>query len=206
MEAVRTRTSYERPVTYGGVQTTNVSSGRTITGGHTTTTTYGNPTSTNIRTGSPVRTTFSSGIVRNGPVETTTTTTSNYHPGITRTSHVGTLGANGIRTSGYATRTSQVGAGYTTTSSAYPGAVHTTQYSGVRQLSPTITSVNRGGRQSHVIEVKEGETRFLEERYVGERVVNVTTHALEERIISTAKPELHTRVTEVETWEDEPVV
>ena len=64
----------------------------------------------------------------------------------------------------------------------------------------------RQGRNSHVIGVKEGQSKFIEERYVGERVVNVTTHALEERIISSKRPEARRSVRAVETWEDEPII
>jgi hypothetical protein len=41
---------------------------------------------------------------------------------------------------------------------------------------------------------------------VGERITNVTTHALEERVVSHTKPEMKTYVNEVDIYEDEPVV
>jgi hypothetical protein len=43
----------------------------------------------------------------------------------------------------------------------------------------------RQGRTSHVIGVKEGESRFIEERYVGERVVNITENRLQDRVVTT---------------------
>jgi hypothetical protein len=64
----------------------------------------------------------------------------------------------------------------------------------------------RQGRNSHVIGVKEGETKFIEERYVGERVVNVYENRLEERVIQTKRPEARRSVKAVETWEDEPII
>lgn len=64
----------------------------------------------------------------------------------------------------------------------------------------------RQGRNSHVIGVKEGESRFIEERYIGERVVNITETRGEDRIISSKRPEARRSVKAVETWEDEPII
>jgi hypothetical protein len=64
----------------------------------------------------------------------------------------------------------------------------------------------RQGRNSHVIDVKEGASKFIEERYIGERVVNITENRLEERIISSNRPEARRSVKAVETWEDEPII
>jgi hypothetical protein len=64
----------------------------------------------------------------------------------------------------------------------------------------------RQGRNSHVIGVKQGESKFIEERYVGERVVNITENRLEERIISSQRPQARRSVKAVETWEDEPII
>jgi hypothetical protein len=64
----------------------------------------------------------------------------------------------------------------------------------------------RQGRNSHIIEVKEGESRFVEERYIGERVVNITETRGEDRIISRSRPEARRSVKAVETWEDEPII
>lgn len=182
----------------------------TRTGGYTTTTTtYGNPI-TNIRTGTPERTTYgSSQVIRTSGLRgsqivgggTTYTTTTTGLGGYRTSGEYRTSG--GYTTSGgYVTRTSQLG-GVTTT---YPGRTTTTEYSTTRQLSPTTTTINRGVRASQVIGIKEGQSRFLEERYVGERVVNVTTKALEEKIVSTTKPEMKSYIHEVETYEDEPVI
>lgn len=38
----------------------------------------------------------------------------------------------------------------------------------------TSALIGSAGRSSTVVDVKEGPSRFVEERYVGERVVNVT--------------------------------
>ena len=66
--------------------------------------------------------------------------------------------------------------------------------------------LGRRKRNSYVIEIKEGETTFLEERYIGERIVNITETRGEERIISSQRPEMQTYVKEIEIWEDEPIV
>ena len=50
--------------------------------------------------------------------------------------------------------------------------------------------LGRRKRNSYVIEIKEGETTFLEERYIGERIVNITETRGEERIISSQRPEM----------------
>jgi hypothetical protein len=203
--SVAMRDSYQRTATpereITGLQRTSDGTTRTISnnGGYTTTTTtYGNPISTNIRTGTPERTTYgTSQVIRTSGIQGSTL----LNGGRTYT----TTTNNGYRTSGgYVTRSSQIRGGTTTTT--YPGRTTTTEYTSTRQLSPTITTYNRGTRASQVIGIKEGQSRFLEERYVGERVVNVTTHALEERIISTAKPQMKSYVHEVETYEEEPVI
>lgn len=224
--SVAMRDSYERTDTpertTTGLQRVSDGTTRTVSnnGGYTT---YGNNygTTTNIRTGTPERDNIrSSQVIRNGGLITSTTyvnggTTSYNTGGYTRTSQIGggytsngvrtsQIGggytSNGVRTSnGYVTRTSQIG-------TTYPGKTTTTEYSSSRQLSPHVTSVNRNVRASHVIGFKEGQSRFLEERYVGERVVNVTTHALEERVISSNRREMKSYVNEVDTYEDEPVI
>jgi hypothetical protein len=66
--------------------------------------------------------------------------------------------------------------------------------------------VGRRRRNSYVIEVKEGGPTFIEERYVGERIVNVYENRLEDRIVHSQIPNIQTKVREVETWEDEPIV
>ena len=182
---------------------------RTISnnGGYqTTTTTYGNAVNTNIRTGTPERVSHNlagSSLIRQGGLQTSTTYTSG--PTTTYTSGATRLVGGGYRTTtttnGGVTRYG--GNGYTTRTSQIGGPITTTEYT--RQLSPTITT-NRNVRASHVVGIKEGQSRFLEERYVGERITNVTTHALEERIISTAKPEMKSYIHEVQTYEDEPVI
>jgi hypothetical protein len=63
-----------------------------------------------------------------------------------------------------------------------------------------------GGRSSQVIETREGPSRFVEERYVGERVTNVTERAMEHRLVHAERPHLHTYVNEVELWDEEPIV
>jgi hypothetical protein len=65
---------------------------------------------------------------------------------------------------------------------------------------------NSGIKASHVIETREGPSRFVEERYVGERVVNISERAMEQRLIHADRPQLHTYVNEVELWDEEPVV
>lgn len=73
------------------------------------------------------------------------------------------------------------------------------------QVDQTI-GIGRRRRNSYVIEVQEGESTFLEERYIGERIVNVYETRGEERIVHTTRAEPQTRRVEVETWEDEPIV
>lgn len=51
-----------------------------------------------------------------------------------------------------------------------------------------------------------GNSRFTQERFVGERIVGVHQHALEARVVSHQIPELRTHVNQVETFEDEPVI
>ena len=45
-----------------------------------------------------------------------------------------------------------------------------------------------GIKGSQVIETREGPSRFVEERYVGERVVNVSERAMEQRLIHAERP------------------
>lgn len=73
-------------------------------------------------------------------------------------------------------------------------------------LAPRLSTSSRNIRGSTLIGVKEGQSRFIEERYVGERITNVTHRHLEERIVSTAKPELKSYVHEIETYEEEPEI
>lgn len=56
------------------------------------------------------------------------------------------------------------------------------------------------------METREGPSRFVEERYIGERVVNVSERAMEQRVIHGERPHLHTYVNEVELWDEEPIV
>jgi len=89
------------------------------------------------------------------------------------------------------------------------------QSNGVLVDQSRVIAVNRGegrlietrqGRQSHVIGINQGEARFIEERYVGERIVNISTRQLEERVISGHRPEVRRSVRAVETYEDEPII
>jgi hypothetical protein len=76
----------------------------------------------------------------------------------------------------------------------------------VNQGQPRVISTERQPRNSKVIATTEHEPRFIEERYIGERITNVTTHALEERIISGKKPQIRRSVQAVDTYEDDPII
>ena len=76
----------------------------------------------------------------------------------------------------------------------------------VNQGEPRVISSNRKPRNSRVVSTTEHEPRFIEERYVGERVINTYTRNLEERVISGQKPQMRRSVKEVDTWEDEPII
>jgi hypothetical protein len=41
---------------------------------------------------------------------------------------------------------------------------------------------------------------------VGERITNITTNALEQRVISGKKPEMRRSVKAIETYEDDPII
>lgn len=147
----------------------------------------------NIRTGTPERDgirssqTFNRGpiqssVVYSGPIRGQTTSTTYLNPV--------TLGDGTLRTSTYNGGSIQNRVEYTTTTN----------------LAPRLSTSSRNIRGSTLIGVKEGQSRFIEERYVGERITNVTHRHLEERIVSTAKPELKSYVQEIETYEDEPEI
>ena len=84
--------------------------------------------------------------------------------------------------------------------------IRSSNYLGGESRVEYLGNSDRVIRGSTLIGVKEGQSRFLEERYVGERITNVTHRHLEERIISSAKPEMRSYVHEVETYEDEPEI
>ena len=77
------------------------------------------------------------------------------------------------------------------------------QVTNVQQVRPSTTAYLGQGRLS---EIRDHGTKFIEERYVGERVVNITENRLEERVIQTAVPQLNRIVKQVETFEDEPII
>ena len=153
-------------------------------------------------------------VVRQAP-----TTTTGYTTGGVRTSNVVTTGVRGSNV--YTTRpsTTQYG-GYQTSTLVQPAgqvvnngqwtstvyAPETYQVGTYDQHVDSNLGYGRRKRNSYVIEVKEGQTTFLEERYVGERIVNITETRGEDRIISSQRPEMQTYVKEIEIWEDEPIV
>jgi len=61
-------------------------------------------------------------------------------------------------------------------------------------------------RRARVVDIRQGGSKFVEERFVGERVVNVTEREMEQRVVSAQAPQMHTYVNEVELWDEEPVI
>lgn len=74
----------------------------------------------------------------------------------------------------------------------------------ITRLSTRISQAAQ--RPSQVIGIRQGAQRFVEERFVGERVVGVTENRLEARVVSTAVPQLNRTVKQIETFEEEPVI
>lgn len=52
------------------------------------------------------------------------------------------------------------------------------------QSQHRLISTERLERNSRVIATNEYEPRLIEERYMGERIINVTTNLLDQRVIS----------------------
>lgn len=77
-----------------------------------------------------------------------------------------------------------------------------------RQLAPHTISTTPQLQASTVIGIKEGQSKFIEERYLGERITNITERPLEERVISSQKPLGQKSYIQehVDTYEDEPVI
>lgn len=71
---------------------------------------------------------------------------------------------------------------------------------------PRIISTERQPRNSRLVATNEYEPRLIEQRYVGERITNITTNALEQRVISGKKPEMRRSVKAIETYEDDPII
>ena len=199
----------------------------TAYGGYQSTTTLA-PTFAGPRVGTPERQRIvqdvtytpitTTGTRRTVGAKTYTTGAENY-----KVAEFGTSGGLKRSVSGYTTvkdgyRTSgafQTGNTYTTTTGVTTGSitgtttvggVSGTRVSSVRTLEPRVIGVNTKTEQSHIIAERLGEKKFVEERYVGERVIGVSERALEERIISTNKPEMKSYVREIEAIEEEPII
>jgi len=151
-------------------------------------------TTTNIRTGTPERDAIrSSQTINRGPIQSSVVYSGVSGPVRTQTTSTGYLNTmtQGERLLG---------------TSSYLGGSTQNRVEYISTLAPRLSASSRNIRGSTLIGVKEGQSRFLEERYVGERITNVTHRHLEERIVSTNKPELKSYVHEVETYEDEPEI
>lgn len=137
---------------------------------------YGNPITSNIRTGTPER----------GVIRPSVGTLRNAAPAQVYTSSLRPT----LQASSYLYPQTRVEPAYTTSS----------------YTQPRLSASTRTMRPTTVIGVTESEPRFIEERYVGERITNITHRNLEERIVSSMRPEPRQYVQEIETYEDEPEV
>jgi hypothetical protein len=125
------------------------------------------------------------------PIQRTTTqTTNNYTTPYNRTTHTTEIHSSPVHQ-------------HTVT---HHNATRTTNYHPSQYGARTSALLASGGRTSQVIETREGPSRFVEERYIGERVTNVTERAMEHRLVHAERPQLHTYVNEVELWDEEPIV
>lgn len=200
------RDSYEQGKTTTGVKA-NTATSQYVNGGNVYNSTVVRPsttTTTNVVRGGVNTAQYPNSQVIRGPVTTgSVVRQSHLNPGYTTTTTTGSI----VRPSQTYTTTGTTGSrlvnGQWNSTVYAPETYQVGTYDS--QVDQTI-GVGRRRRNSYVIEVKEGQSTFVEERYIGERIVNVTENRLEERIVHTTRPELQTRRVEVETWEDEPIV